>query len=169
MSGLTVCSSDKANSSRRATPNSTNISTCLETDYVFGWFLLWRTVRHTVAPARMNEGHAGANWTAFIFTSSSAISFFPVFGLLYGSPGFCLDGTQSNQIWIWKTLPKNRIVDTKSRLCWSAAVPSLQLFRAEVESVRISKDWPWRSLCHIRIAMRTARSSACVFLCSFSF
>lgn len=167
LSGLTIWSRAKANSSGRATPNSINISMCLDIDHVFGSILLWRTVLQTVGPARINEGHAGANWIAFIFASSSTISFFPVLGRLRGSPGFCFDATQSNQMWIWKAPPKNRIVDTRSRLCWSAAVPCRQLSKAAVESVRISNDCPRRSLCHIRIAIRTAKSSACVFRCSF--
>ncbi len=60
----------------------------------------------------------------------------------------------------------NRIRHTKSRLCWSALVPSLEFDKAAVESVRIStlhSRMVWKNMSR---EMRIANSSLVYFFAS---
>ena len=97
LSGLTKCSRAMPNSSGLATPNSTSVWICLDVDQVDGAVALPTTARHAVGLARRKDGHSGSNLVAPNSWSRALASSPQVQGRLYGSPGFCLLGTQSNQ------------------------------------------------------------------------
>ena len=94
----TVESTISANWLVWTSPSCVRMSCLRDLGHRLGSLSCWRTLRHAVGCMHRDNGGSGCLRCALHRLSGSVTSSESVSGRLYGSPGFCLDGTQSCQM-----------------------------------------------------------------------